>query len=33
VAHGRDSGGCQSGGAGLAALLAAVVLARLRRRS
>jgi hypothetical protein len=30
---GRDSGGCQAGGAGLAALACAAVLMRLRRRS
>jgi hypothetical protein len=30
---GRDSGGCQAGGAGLAALACAAVLLRLRRRS
>jgi hypothetical protein len=30
---GRDSGGCQAGGAGLAALLGAAALLRLRRRS
>jgi hypothetical protein len=33
LAGGRDSGGCQAGGAGLVALLGAATLLRLRRRS